>query len=103
MFIFLFVFFFFKQKTAYEITVRDWSSDVCSSDLAFRNAAPSGCRHHLHGASSDRVACRRESELQEDESAQGRDRPAQGGGAAAQAGPRSDRCDQGDRGRGGNL
>src|SRR6187431_3493977 len=27
------IFFFFKQKTAYEITVRDWSSDVCSSDL----------------------------------------------------------------------
>src|SRR5881227_4207664 len=27
-------FFFFKQKTAYELTVRDWSSDVCSSDLA---------------------------------------------------------------------
>src|SRR5213594_3427451 len=26
-------FFFFKQKTAYEISVRDWSSDVCSSDL----------------------------------------------------------------------
>src|SRR5213075_3350368 len=29
-------FFFFKQKTAYEITRRDWSSDVCSSDLPFR-------------------------------------------------------------------
>src|ERR1044071_10362986 len=27
------VFFFFKQKTAYEISTRDWSSDVCSSDL----------------------------------------------------------------------
>ena len=27
--------FFFKQKTAYEIPKRDWSSDVCSSDLAF--------------------------------------------------------------------
>src|SRR5213594_3726001 len=27
------VIFFFKQKTAYEISVRDWSSDVCSSDL----------------------------------------------------------------------
>src|ERR1051325_6612075 len=27
------VFFFFKQKTAYEITYGDWSSDVCSSDL----------------------------------------------------------------------
>jgi len=26
-------FFFFKQKTAYEITGCDWSSDVCSSDL----------------------------------------------------------------------
>ena len=28
------VFFFFKQKTAYEIVSRDWSSDVCSSDLS---------------------------------------------------------------------
>src|ERR1043165_6930619 len=27
------LFFFFKQKTAYEIRPRDWSSDVCSSDL----------------------------------------------------------------------
>src|SRR5213082_3965055 len=27
-------FFFFKQKTAYEIVSGDWSSDVCSSDLA---------------------------------------------------------------------
>src|SRR3546814_14929205 len=26
--------FFFKQKTAYEIRIRDWSSDVCFSDLA---------------------------------------------------------------------
>jgi glutamate 5-kinase len=26
-------FFFFKQKTAYEMVLRDWSSDVCSSDL----------------------------------------------------------------------
>ena len=26
-------FFFFKQKTAYELESRDWSSDVCSSDL----------------------------------------------------------------------
>src|SRR6056300_1649668 len=27
-------FFFFKQKTAYEISECDWSSDVCSSDLS---------------------------------------------------------------------
>src|SRR3546814_7047865 len=29
-------FFFFKQKTAYEMRISDWSSDVCSSDLRAR-------------------------------------------------------------------
>src|SRR3546814_5610766 len=29
----LVIFFFFKQKTAYEMRISDWSSDVCSSDL----------------------------------------------------------------------
>src|SRR3546814_19282752 len=33
----LYLFFFFKQKTAYEMRISDWSSDVCSSDLS---AAP---------------------------------------------------------------
>src|SRR3546814_3187129 len=33
---FVFVFFFFKQKTAYEMRISDWSSDVCSSDLLAR-------------------------------------------------------------------
>src|SRR3546814_546817 len=33
---FCFIFFFFKQKTAYELRISDWSSDVCSSDLATR-------------------------------------------------------------------
>src|SRR3546814_4368199 len=31
-------FFFFKQKTAYEMRISDWSSDVCSSDLLDRRA-----------------------------------------------------------------
>src|SRR3546814_6662899 len=31
--LFDFLFFFFKQKTAYEMRISDWSSDVCSSDL----------------------------------------------------------------------
>src|SRR3546814_1301988 len=35
--VFLFYFFFFKQKTAYEMRISDWSSDVCSSDLAGRD------------------------------------------------------------------
>src|SRR3546814_10441236 len=30
-------FFFFKQKTAYEMRISDWSSDVCSSDLSGRH------------------------------------------------------------------
>src|SRR3546814_8812653 len=36
-----FFFFFFKQKTAYEMRISDWSSDVCSSDLAI------ACRRHV--------------------------------------------------------
>src|SRR3546814_1108178 len=35
------VFFFFKQKTAYEMRISDWSSDVCSSDLASSSSTPS--------------------------------------------------------------
>src|SRR3546814_6053114 len=31
--VYIFIFFFFKQKTAYEMRISDWSSDVCSSDL----------------------------------------------------------------------
>src|SRR3546814_3984773 len=31
-------FFFFEQKTAYEMRISDWSSDVCSSDLRARSS-----------------------------------------------------------------
>src|SRR3546814_4531811 len=37
----MFAFLFFKQKTAYEMRISDWSSDVCSSDLS-RMVAPGG-------------------------------------------------------------
>src|SRR3546814_13021687 len=41
----LVIFFFFKQKTAYEMRISDWSSDVCSSDLrSWRAAHPAGPR-----------------------------------------------------------
>src|SRR3546814_1686443 len=36
------VFFFFKQKTAYEMRISDWSSDVCSSDLSAVDGTPPG-------------------------------------------------------------
>src|SRR3546814_4296650 len=42
----LFLFFFFKQKTAYEMRISDWSSDVCSSDLLYRAA---GRDRHARG------------------------------------------------------
>src|SRR3546814_4200222 len=43
----LFVF-FFKQKTAYEMRISDWSSDVCSSDLHHRGTG----RRTKHGTAS---------------------------------------------------
>src|SRR3546814_17128682 len=39
------LFFFFKQKTAYERRISDWSSDVCSSDLS-AGAEGSAVHHH---------------------------------------------------------
>src|SRR3546814_20752233 len=38
----VFLFFFFKQKTAYEMRISHWSSDVCSSDLDARIGASGG-------------------------------------------------------------
>src|SRR3546814_10586706 len=38
--------FFFKQKTAYEMRISDWSSDVCSSDL-FRGQFPVALQHEF--------------------------------------------------------
>src|SRR3546814_1303218 len=42
-------FFFFKQKTAYEMRISDWSSDVCSSDLAYRVAESQAIVHGYLG------------------------------------------------------
>src|SRR3546814_9916271 len=42
-------FFFFKQKTAYEMRISDWSSDVCSSDLEMAEA-------EQHAAEQNRLA-----------------------------------------------
>src|SRR3546814_5723907 len=54
----LVLFLFFKQKTAYELRISDWSSDVCSSDLGCvrppharpRHAAGDGPQPRVHGA-----------------------------------------------------
>src|SRR3546814_12491921 len=43
-------FFFFKQKTAYEMRISDWSSDVCSSDLF-----DPGSKHYRLGTAPSRL------------------------------------------------
>src|SRR3546814_7911584 len=43
------VFFFFKQKTAYELRISDWSSDVCSSDLQRRPLQQEAGQHQHEG------------------------------------------------------
>src|SRR3546814_8604630 len=48
------MFFFFKQKTAYEMRISDWSSDVCSSDLV-GPVVPDRARGKLHAVAHDVV------------------------------------------------
>src|SRR3546814_2343415 len=59
MVVWVIIFFFFKQKTAYEMRISDWSSDVCSSDLCGRtladvaetgDAGDLAGQHHVGGA-----------------------------------------------------
>src|SRR3546814_6536893 len=67
--IFCFVF-FFKQKTAYEMRISDWSSDVCSSDLLldgavdFRRTEPEAVAIDggIRAAVDDRAAARRDAD-----------------------------------------
>src|SRR3546814_17357421 len=80
-------FFFFKQKTAYEMRISDWSSDVCSSDLipCPRTAAASG--------SSRSTATRRRTAAEpyrphHDDRRAGEGRPADAGRCRCPAHPR---------------
>src|SRR3546814_2426459 len=58
------LFFFFKQKTAYEMRISDWSSDVCSSDLCdgarpLQRLQGGNCGNELHAVVGGRgVAAR---------------------------------------------
>src|SRR3546814_8851545 len=59
----LYVIFFFKQKTAYEMRISDWSSDVCSSDLlphaSTRECPVAFIRRKIMRCGSPAAACRR--------------------------------------------
>src|SRR3546814_981716 len=57
-------FFFFKQKTAYEMRISDWSSGVCSSDLArSRRGDPPVLGEHRRGDRELQRRCSREPSL----------------------------------------
>src|SRR3546814_18610849 len=54
------IFFFFKQKTAYEMRISDWSADVCSSDLQHMvGERPVGVGLRLRPAPPSRLAVNR--------------------------------------------
>src|SRR3546814_4071606 len=52
------LFFFFKQKTAYEMRISDWSSDVCSSDLRAEHARRPRRVRRARGFHPSADACR---------------------------------------------
>src|SRR3546814_8897828 len=53
------LFFLFKQKTAYEMRISDWSSDVCSSDLATRKRVEAIARQLNYAVDKNASALRR--------------------------------------------
>src|SRR3546814_5334697 len=73
----LLCFFFFKQKTAYEMRISDWSSDVCSSDLADGEARLRGRRRVEGGGRSGREN-RRFGRYREGRSGRGKGRREEG-------------------------
>src|SRR3546814_17784507 len=75
------IFFFFKQKTAYEMRISDWSSDVCSSDLDHLDdvAVPFEELGHGHGIAAMLANAQRQrlQPLQEQEGVEGAERVAE--------------------------
>src|SRR3546814_10376641 len=51
------IFFFFKQKTAYEMRISDWSSDVCSSDLGLASCPQMRGHHTLIAPVAAQIEC----------------------------------------------
>src|SRR3546814_7642503 len=82
------VFCFFKQKTAYEMRISDWSSDVCSSDLGGAAAAvfrqqQRELRTFTGGAAHDDIAAQHLGERAADRQAKTGAAVATAGGAVA--------------------
>src|SRR3546814_6795177 len=63
----IYCFFFFKQKTAYEMRISDWSSDVCSSDLPSADGRSPGQQLAEIEAEVNRLVDQQQSEWQRSE------------------------------------
>src|SRR3546814_14565971 len=85
------MFFFFKQKTAYEMRISDWSSDVCSSDLV-----ETAQQLAVEGEAVGIVGVGRGEEVPE-RRLDGRHLVAQGGIGVLAVADEVDRADRGDR------
>src|SRR3546814_17369917 len=70
-----FVFFFFKHETAYELRISDWSSDVCSSDLAPASATSSAANASIRKSSRSCLRPRRRAANPADAGGEGFARP----------------------------
>src|SRR3546814_4479434 len=99
-------FFFFKQKTAYELRISDWSSDVCSSDLSARPCPAGRARFPAGQGRADRWEVResaiRSSRPAYAEGQRRRSRARRRLGNRGGAGPFSPR-EGGEEGAGGNC
>src|SRR3546814_8948596 len=73
--VYVLLFFFFKQKTAYEVRISDWSSDVCSSDLSSCRDRPGTCRPRgpRRPGSLNRLRCGSNPEFRSEERRVGRE------------------------------
>src|SRR3546814_11852662 len=88
-------FLFFKQKTAYELRISDWSADVCSSDLRPIWRSCDGKRRRkaaaTYGAAQRRGAALRAGHRRTHRGGHLRQGGGQGGGDGGRRGPRLDR------------
>src|SRR3546814_5592740 len=81
-----YLFFFFKQNTAYEMRISDWSSDVCSSDLA-----GGGVRNHRERPPVQSLLRREHHDQQQHEGQAGLERARQAAAVVATLGGRVER------------
>src|SRR3546814_6832548 len=83
-------FFFFKQKTAYEMRISDWSSDVCSSDLSPRRDEQlgPGTRRRVSSRGGPRRCVQRTPVLHDQPEPVGTGQRAQGTGPGSPAYPK---------------